>query len=97
MQNSMSLTGGGRSLFCLREKGKARQLALRALLSCRVSAPQRSAERLHQFRYCREQIRLEPVVGHREDRASGSLLMDDDLGVLHAGQVLDRPLMPAAM
>ena len=48
-------------------------------------------QRLHQLGHGREQVGHQPVVGDLKIGASGVLVdRDDHLGVLHAGQVLDR-------
>ena len=48
------------------------------------------SERLFQFRQGFEQIGDEAVVGDLEDGSVGVLVDgDDDLAILHAGQVLD--------
>src|SRR6516164_1514827 len=56
-----------------------------------VCAGSTASERLDQFRNCGEEILFETVVGDAEDRRLGILVdRDDDLRVLHPGEVLDR-------
>jgi hypothetical protein len=48
------------------------------------------AERIHQLRHHFKQIPDQPVIRHLEDRRIRILVDgDDDLGVLHPGQMLD--------
>ncbi|MDB5743549.1 MAG: hypothetical protein JWR68_1864, partial [Polaromonas sp.] len=52
----------------------------------------KESQRRHQGRHGREEVRLQAVVGHGEDGRLRVLVdRHDHLGVLHPGQVLDRP------
>jgi hypothetical protein len=66
--------------------------ASKAEVICQIFEGADSLQAFHQLWHGGEQIGLQAVVGHREDRGFRVLVdRHDHLAVLHAGQVLDSP------